>query len=73
MDVELMVFGYVFDKFKLEAVRSTPLSDFVEDSIDRVEMLFELEELFGVRLSEDDILGLETVGDVCVKVRALLG
>jgi acyl carrier protein len=73
MDVEEMVFEYVFNKFKLEVVLSTLLSDFVEDSMDRVEMLFEIEELFGVRLGEEDVLGVETVGDLCTKVRGLLG
>jgi acyl carrier protein len=36
-------------------------------------MLFEIEELFGVRLGEEDVLGVETVGDLCTKVRGLLG
>ena len=73
MEVRSLVFGYIFDKFKLEVLESTLLSDFVEDSMDRVEMLFELEEMFGVSLSEDDVLGLEKVGDICVVVEGMLG
>lgn len=73
MDVEEMVFEYIFNKFKLEVVSSTLLLDFVQDSMDRVEMLFELEEMFGVRLSEEDVLGLEMVGDICTKIRENLG
>lgn len=73
MDVRSLVFGYILDRFGLEVVEGTPLVDFVEDSVDRVEMLFELEGRFGVRLSEDDVLGLETVGDICLVVEGLLG
>lgn len=73
MEVRSLVFGYILDRFGLEVVEGTPLVDVVEDSLARVEMLFELEGKFGVRLSEDDVLGLETVGDICSKVEGLLG
>lgn len=70
MDVSSLVRGFVSDRFGVEVLDGTLLSEVVQDSMSRVEMLFELEGLAGVRLSESEVLDLETVGDL---VRALGG
>lgn len=70
MDVLGRVRGFVHDKFKMDVEEGTELGFFVQDSLDRVEMLMELEDMFGVRLSEEDVLGVETVGDL---VRVISG
>jgi acyl carrier protein len=40
------------------------LSDISNDSISRVEFLFEIEQLIGKKIPEDDIFDVETVGDL---------
>ena len=72
MDVLSSVLGFFSDRFG-EVGLDTPLSSVVQDSIERVEMLFELERGFGVRLSESEVLDLETVGDVVSLLRTKLG
>lgn len=60
MDVK----GFISDRFGVEVSDGTSLAELVQDSMERVEVLFELERLAGVRLSEQDVLELETVGDL---------
>lgn len=64
MDVLGRIREYVQDRFKVEVGEGAEIASFVHDSIDRVEMLMELEMMFGVKLSESDVLGIETVGDI---------
>jgi len=40
------------------------LSGISNDSISRVEFLFEIEQLIGKKIPEDDIFDVETVGDL---------
>jgi acyl carrier protein len=63
-DIESKIKQIIFDKFKLEVLNSTNISDFVEDSISKVEMLFEIEQLFETKFDEEDLLSIETVGDL---------
>ena len=63
-DIESKIKQIIFDKFKLEVLNSTNISDFVEDSISKVEMLFEIEQLFDTKFDEEDLLSIETVGDL---------
>lgn len=63
-DVESKIKQIIFDKFKLNVLNSTNISDFVEDSISKVEMLFEVEQLFATKFDEEDLLSIETVGDL---------
>lgn len=62
--MEEYVRAFILERFKVHVVGSTPISEVVQDSMDRVEMLFELERGLGVRLSEEDVLGVDTVGDL---------
>jgi acyl carrier protein len=54
----------IFNKFNREVDKDTDLSELAEDSFARVEMLFLIEEELGKRLSEDEILQIENVGDL---------
>ena len=54
----------IFDKFKLEVDKNTPISQFVEDSMSRVEMLFEIEQALNVRFCEEDVLSIVNCGDL---------
>lgn len=54
----------IYDKFKIQATNSTNLADIVQDSFAKVEMLFEIEEAIGIKIPEQDIMDMETVGDL---------
>jgi|688.fasta_scaffold746888_2 acyl carrier protein len=42
----------------------TKLSDITEDSIGRIELLFEVEQLLNRKIPEEDVLSMETVADL---------
>ena len=42
----------------------TPLSEIAQDSLSRIDFLFEIEEAIGKKIPEDKILEIETVGDL---------
>jgi len=42
----------------------TKLSDITEDSIGRIELLFEVENILDKKIPEEDILSMETVADL---------
>jgi acyl carrier protein len=46
------------------------LADLVPSSFSLVELLIELQEQHGIRLSQDDLRTLETVGDLVALVRS---
>lgn len=71
-DIESLIKKIIFDKFKLNVLNSTNISDFVEDSISKVEMLFEVEQLFATKFDEEDLLSIETVGDLILVAKNLL-
>lgn len=52
------------DKFKKPVTEKTELVELCEDSISRVETLFDIEQLTQVKISEDDIFSIENVQDV---------
>ena len=54
----------IFDKFKVEVDNNTNLSELIEDSFAKIEMLFEIEQAVGTKLLENDIMNIETVGDL---------
>lgn len=52
-------------KFPLEKIKTdTLLAEIVEDSISKIEFLFEIEKNLGKRIPEEDILDMETIGDL---------
>lgn len=63
-DIDLKIKQVIFDKFKFNPLNSTLFSELVEDSIAKIEMLFEIEQFLGVRFNEEDLLSAETVGDL---------
>ena len=54
----------ISNKFNREVSKDTDFSELVEDSFAKVEMLFAIEEELGKKLSEDEILQIENVGDL---------
>ena len=50
------------------------LSDLDADSLDVVELAMSMEEVFGIpEISEDEIKGVQTVGDLVAYVTSVLG
>lgn len=55
----------ISEKFNLENVNeNTNLSELAEDSFGKVELLFEIEEIIGKKLNEEEILRVETLSDL---------
>ena len=55
----------ILEKFNLENINEdTNLSELAEDSFGRIEMLFAIEEAIGKKLTEEEILRIETLGDL---------
>lgn len=55
----------ISEKFNLENVNeNTNLSELTEDSFGKVELLFEIEEIIGKKLNEEEILRVETLSDL---------
>ena len=42
------------------------------DSLDRVTLLFELEQMFDISISETEVQGIQTVGDIVNRLQPLL-
>jgi acyl carrier protein len=51
----------------------TTLKDLLFDSFGAVTLMFDLEEEFGVEITDDDARDLKTVGDVIARLRKLCG
>jgi acyl carrier protein len=55
----------ILEKFNLENINEdTNLSELAEDSFGKVELLFEVEEVIGKKLNEEEILQIETLSDL---------
>jgi len=54
-----------------EVDETTSLSYLAQDSFARIEMLMEVEQSIGIRIPEEDILEMDTVGDLIAVVRRL--
>ena len=62
--MEEKIKNIILNKFNREVDKNTPLTELAEDSFARVELLFSIEEELGKRLSEDEILQIENIGDL---------
>jgi acyl carrier protein len=58
------IFNFLSKKFNKPVEEKTEFVELCEDSISRVETLFEVEQMVGKKLSENDVLDMETVGDL---------
>ena len=67
MDFEKLV-GMIAEQLGIDAGSITPDSRFREDlkadSLDIAELVIELEENFGIEISDEDIPTISTVGDI---------
>lgn len=74
--LELKLIKIVAEKLNIEEKNVTAASRFQEDlgadSLDIVELLMEIEEEFGVNISDDESERLKTVGDAVKYIEAKL-
>jgi acyl carrier protein len=54
----------VLDVYGIEVGRHTLISELVEDSLSKIEFLFELEKTLGLSIPQDDIIDIETFGEL---------
>lgn len=75
-ELELKLIKIVAEKLNIEEKNVTAASRFQEDlgadSLDIVELLMEIEEEFGVNISDDESERLKTVGDAVKYIAAKL-
>lgn len=62
--MEDKVFAFLKEKFGREVGPDTEIAELVQDSMSRVELLFEIEQQVGAKLPGEELLDAETVGDV---------
>lgn len=62
------VAALIVDRFGVEASSVTPEMSFMDDlgadSLDVVELVMELEDNFGIQISDDDVEDIKTVADI---------
>lgn len=63
-DVDSLIKTIIHDKFKLNVLNSTLISSFVEDSMAKIEMLFEVEQALKIKIDEEELLSIESVDDI---------
>ena len=65
------------DSVGVEAERIRPDARLVEDlgidSLDRIELVFELEAAFGVEIPDQEVAQVQTVGEIVSRMDAALG
>lgn len=77
-EVEKLVREHLVAELEVDPSAIEPATKFREDldadSLDLYELLMELEDRYGIRVSEEEAAGIETVGDavdfVCAKAPA---
>jgi len=75
-DVEGKVISIIAAVKKIPAERVRPETSLAElglDSLDKINVLFELESAFDVDIPDDDAREISTVGEIISKLQAVLG
>lgn len=62
--MEEKIVGMLVEKFGGGVGSDTQLNDLAEDSLSKVELLFEIEKISGLKLPTEYLLDAETVGDI---------
>jgi acyl carrier protein len=62
--MEELIKKMVLERYGIPISCETKISEVVEDSLGRIELLFELENSVGKTVSHDEVLDLETFGDL---------
>lgn len=54
----------VLDRYGVEVTNQTTISEIVEDSLSKIELLFEIEKELGRSLPQDEVIEIETFGEL---------
>lgn len=54
----------VLDKYGVDVNSQTLIAELVEDSLSKIEFLFELEKELNISIPQDDLLDIETFGEL---------
>ncbi len=75
MEVKERIINLLSDKLGYDATEIKEENNFVidlgADSLDMVEIIMGIEQEFGLKIEDDEINGIETVGDLIKKVETL--
>lgn len=74
-DVTTQIIALIAKQKSISADSITPESSFDElqvDSLDKINLTFEVEDLFAIQIPDDSLNSLRTVGDVVTGVNSLL-
>lgn len=55
---------FVFDLYGIEITKDTPIAEIVEDSLSKIDFLFEIENHIKCSIPPDEVLEVETFGDL---------
>ena len=64
---------FIAKKFNLEKSSindQTSLGLIAEDSLDKIDLLFEIEDEVGVRIPHDQVIDIETIGDLIAVLKS---
>ena len=61
----------ILENYGIEVLPSTSLSEVVEDSLSKIELIFELEKELGSSIPQDEVLDIETFGDLFFLLKRL--
>jgi acyl carrier protein len=62
--MEDLIKKIILENYGVSVCLDTKISDLVEDSLSKIEFLFEIEKEAGVRLPHDEVLDVETFRDL---------
>jgi acyl carrier protein len=64
LHIEEKIKKVILEQLGIAVTRETLLSDIAEDSLSKVDLLFQIEQELDKNIPQDEVLDLETVGDL---------
>ena len=64
LDIEEKIKRIILEQVGIEVTKATLLAEIVEDSLSKIDLLFHIEKELDKSISQDEVLNLETVGDL---------
>jgi acyl carrier protein len=64
LHIEEKIKKVILEQLGIAVTKETLLSDIAEDSLSKVDLLFQIEQELDKNIPQDEVLDLETVGDL---------
>ena len=64
LHIEEKIKKVILEQLGIAVTKETLLSDIAEDSLSKVDLLFQIEQVLDKNIPQDEVLDLETVGDL---------